>query len=286
MQLFALDDNQRIISAKKGQKGVEYFCRECHSPIRLRGGLHTQLHFYHSAKSTCRQSQKSIYHIRTQQFIMEMIGDDTVEVERRFDSIGRIADVVWEKEKLIFEVQCSWIAKEEIFWRNKDYMSLGYKVIWILHEMRFNRLKPSGAEKYLQGLPHYFTNMDQKGNGFIYDQISCFEKGIRKKWGKLTDVRLDLPRTKGGNAHSKNIFPVPAAIRSRFHSSSVYFSGDFIDAWIQGGDFAKAVFSKVSERSHPFTLHLVFSSLIRGFEFLILRPYKILFNVILEKACK
>ncbi len=289
MQLFAKDCNNRLVSATGASKGIDYFCRECRGPLRLRGGLHVQLHFYHSSKKTiCSQSQKSLHHIQTQQFILNMLEDDTALLEKQFEQIGRIADVVWESKKLIFEVQCSWISKEEVKQRNADYKSLGYNVIWILHEMRYNRERPSGAEVYLRASPHYFTNIDPQGRGWIYDQMERTKRGLRISDGQRKAVRLDLPRDRSQERGAKESLPVPESFRLRLKEWPVYFSGDFLDAWLQGDRSVMAILSEAAEREGKsgFRTKLFTGYLIFAFELLVLRPYRIIFNVILEKLCK
>lgn len=289
MQLFAKDCNNRLVSASRASKGIDYFCRECLGPLRLRGGLHMQLHFYHSSKKPkCSQSQKSLYHIQTQQFILNMLGDGTVVLEKQFEQIGRIADVVWESKRLIFEVQCSWISKEEVEQRNSDYKSLGYNVIWILHEMRYNRRRPSGAEVYLRASPHYFTNIDRQGRGWIYDQMEQIKGGLRISYGRRYAVRLDHPRDRSEDWDAKQNLPLPESFRLRLKEWPVYFSGDFLDAWFQGDAPAAAILLDAWEkdaapslRTNPFAAYLLLA-----FEHLFLRPYRLFFNVILERLCK
>ena len=68
-------------------------------------------------------------------------------LEHRFPSIGRVADVVYFPKKIIFEVQCSPISLKEVQKRNRDYLSLGFTVIWILHDRHYNKKTLSLAER-------------------------------------------------------------------------------------------------------------------------------------------
>lgn len=158
MQLFAFNTRNQLVSANHAQKQNDYSCIECGSIVRLRGGLHRQKHFYHlKPDRLCRQSQKSLVHIQVQKSLQEILPRGECFLERRFPGIKRIADVVWEPRKIVFEVQCSGITAEEIASRNRDYFGVGYKVVWILHEKRFNKWKVSASERFLREHPHYFT---------------------------------------------------------------------------------------------------------------------------------
>jgi competence protein CoiA len=111
-----------------------------------------------------------------------MLAPEPILLEHRFPNIGRIADVFYPSRQIIFEVQVSPISIEEIRARNKDYASLGYDVIWILHDRQFNRVRATSAETFLATSPHYFTNINRFGKGFFYDQYSLirFKRRLRR----------------------------------------------------------------------------------------------------------
>lgn len=189
MQLFALDQNQEIIFAKQAIKKLDYFCLECGGIIRLREGAVRQPHFYHFQVSKgCRQNSKSLTHINLQLYIQKQLG--TAKMEVPFPSISRIADVAWEKEKIVFEIQCSPMTSEEMRNRVNDYQSVGYQVVWILHDRRYNQWRLSALEAKLTGITRYFTNMNASGEGEIYDQWEWIEKGIRKN--VLPPLKIDI----------------------------------------------------------------------------------------------
>jgi hypothetical protein len=100
-------------------------------------------------------------------------------IEYRFPSIRRIADVVFFPKKIIFEVQCSPISIENIQKRNRDYSSLGFTVIWILHDRIYNKKIATPAELYLRQNLSYYTSMTPFGHGFFYDQLDFF-KGVTR----------------------------------------------------------------------------------------------------------
>lgn len=179
MHLLARHPKGNSIPAWEAEKGTDYFCLECGDPVRLRSGMHRQSHFYHTKpRLNCRQSGKSITHLQIQLALSYLLPKSALEVP--FPSIRRIADVVWEEKNLIFEVQCSPIQAEEVIARNRDYASLGFQVVWILHDQCFNQRRLTAAEKALASHAHYFTDFTANGEGIFYDQLSHDHRGIRK----------------------------------------------------------------------------------------------------------
>ncbi|MGE5196370.1 MAG: competence protein CoiA, partial [Anaerolineae bacterium] len=125
MQLYALEGNTCII-AQEALAHKDYRCPECAGIVRARHGPHRRPHFYHMHLSKfCRQRQKSEEHIQTQLFLKKCLPQEEAALEKIYPAIGRIADVAWEREKLVFEIQCSPISAEEVKSRTTDYRSLG-----------------------------------------------------------------------------------------------------------------------------------------------------------------
>lgn len=120
-------------------------------------------------------------HKKVQLALKKALTPHEVWLEKNFPVIGRIADVVWPAQKLIFEVQCSSISVQEIEARCRDYEKIGFSVIWILHDCCFNRPYLSPAERFLRTKPHYFTNINAMGHGEIYDQYAFIRWGQRIK---------------------------------------------------------------------------------------------------------
>lgn len=178
MQLYALDHTTPI-SATQALKGKDYLCPECRSTVRKREGDLRQAHFYHpSLPKQCRQHQKSLEHIHLQLKLFELLGSDG-QMECPFPSIKRIADVAWHAKKIVFEVQCSPISREEAQSRTLDYQKEGYTVLWILHDRQFNKKTLSASESYLRTTPCYFTNINKLGQGVVYDQFEVLKKSRR-----------------------------------------------------------------------------------------------------------
>lgn len=171
MQIFAFDIKGTYISALQAERKKDYLCPECQKVIRLRGGMERRAHFYHPSNTKhCRSAQKTFLHLTVQLFLADLLPANEVHLEKPFPTIKRIADCVWETQKLIFEIQCSSISQEEVKKRMHDYSSCGYTVIWIFHDSLFSSQKSSGAEYYLKKYPHYYTNINLAGKGIIYDR--------------------------------------------------------------------------------------------------------------------
>ena len=118
------------------------------------------------------------------------IGESHGQLEYAFPSIGRIADIAWHSQKIVFEIQCSPIAAEEAKARCSDYLSQGYRVVWILHTKRFNKGQLSAAELFLRSTPCYFTDIDRNGKGEVYDQFEIIKGGRRLFKGPPLSVCL------------------------------------------------------------------------------------------------
>ena len=287
MQLYALNTKAQIICALQAEKHVDYFCPECEAAVRLRGGIHRRNHFFHLRPSLgCRQSQKSLIHLQVQYHLLDLFPQKECFLERRFPSIKRIADVVWEPQKLIFEVQCSPIFATEVASRNRDYANQGYQVIWILHDKCFNKRKTSAAEHFLQNFPHYYTNIDAKGRGCIYDQFALFERGIKKYWQKPLVVSVSLPHRLYDKRISKKT-NVPNKVLSRIKEWPLFFSGDLLSLSqhsFQGiEEYFREAIRAEKTLTHREQLPLGLKHLLHKY---IIRPYLLFFQMLLEKACK
>lgn len=137
---------------------------------------------------------KSRTHLALQRYLLDLLPRGKVEMEKKFPDIGRIADIVWEEKKLLFEIQCSPMSREEMLNRTKVYKRAGYQTVWILHERSYNKFRLSALEGAVKEIPHYFTNMSPGGEGIIYDQCSIVSHGTRIKSWKRLPIDLSSPR--------------------------------------------------------------------------------------------
>lgn len=287
MQQFALDVDNRLHFAKKAVRQKDYFCPECRGRVRLRGGDHRQDHFFHLEPSPyCKQSGKGMIHLEVQHHLIKQLPIDECVLEYRFPQINRIADVAWITNKIVFEVQCSTISSEEVLQRNADYRSIGWQVIWILHDSRYNQWRLSGAENALASHPHYFTNMDSKGEGIIYDQFQLILKGSRKFRLPLLPVQVD------------KIIPIyPGILRSlglnsvlqRSRTWPFFLQGDLFDITLKGTyrEYLQAAQKIESEaRSRFAETSRSFDYIKKIYYKIVARPYSLLLQMLLERSCK
>ncbi|MBY0529961.1 MAG: hypothetical protein K2P51_07195 [Rhabdochlamydiaceae bacterium] len=229
MQFFAWDKAQHPVSARHALKQKNYLCPECALPVRVRSGPHRQPHFFHlERRSICRQNQKSQEHLQTQCYLMTLLPEGQCCMERPFPSVQRIADITWESERIVFEVQCSPLSLQEAEQRCADYRAAGFEIVWILHEKTFNRKRMSAAESWLRKNPCYFTNISKEGKGRIYDQYDIDRGAIRSFKGPPLEVNLSLPKRKLPLARSS----LPKELQHRIFHWPLFFQGDLLDRWL------------------------------------------------------
>ena len=138
MALYA-SDGKDYVFAGDAVVGTSYRCLECHSPVKVRRGRHRLPHFYHLHQSRrCHLHSKSEDHLLLQLQLQKLLAPEKLEIEHPFLEIHRIADLIWEKEKLIFEIQCSSLEAEEAEQRIIDYRKVGFETIWLLDDRIFN----------------------------------------------------------------------------------------------------------------------------------------------------
>lgn len=237
MQFYALEESLQPVTAVKALRQKDYLCPECRGKVRLRRGLHKQPHFFHLKENTrCFQHRKSLSHLQTQMKILSILPQGEAAMEKPFPSIGRIADVAWEEKQLVFEVQCSPISSSEVKERNQDYGKLGYQVVWLLHQKTFNKKKMSAAEVFLDRCPHYFTDINAKGEGHIYDQFEVIKHPIRLFRGVPLSIKLSSPLVLRTSFNLKNT--IPKNLTERIETWPIYFAGDLLDCILRGEETA------------------------------------------------
>lgn len=290
MQLFAIDENGLPIASNHADKQCNYRCYECKGIVRLRSGIHRRKHFYHvNATPACRLNGKSLVHLQVQCFVQSVLPQDESALEVPFPDIQRIADIVWESKKIVFEIQCSPISRDEVLARNKDYRQAGYQVIWILHENRYNRKKVSSAELALSNSPYYYTNIDRDGNGMIYDQFDLILKGMRYCPLDPVPIHVGRPMTiRPEEIHRKDL---PLRVKNRIKTWPLAFEGDLVHTSMNEPLSLEAnhYFAKALEGEKKFypkeyagwteKLKMLF------FDYAI-RPYGIVIQMLLEKASR
>jgi competence protein CoiA len=220
MQLYAQDHKGTRVFVEQAEKARNYFCLECQKELRLRGGLHVQLHFYHIEKNgACRQNGKTEQHLLLQQRFLYAF--PMAKLEYPFSEIGRIADVALLDEKIIIEVQCSPMAAEEMRERVRDYARMGFQVIWILSDSTFLKRRVSAFEMALHDFPHYYARGVE-----VYDAYSLIHRGLRVEQAITKNVNIDrLAERKRGSCEGE----LPSAMKKRHEKWLYHFEGDFLD---------------------------------------------------------
>lgn len=284
MQLCALDKDETLIFAAKAQKQKDYQCLECRETVRLRSGLHRRPHFYHAQPNgQCRLHAKGMPHLMLQYRLIDLLPEKEAEMECRFPSIGRIADIAWHAKKIIYEIQYSPISAEEVIARNNAYASLGYQVVWILHDRRFNQPLLCAAEDFLRDSPHYYSNMDHLGQGIIYDQFACVDRGIRTY--RLPKLAVDLSMPYEAKTLSPNI-NLPQKINHRLKSWSTGFEGDTLDLLQKSDQELIKKVKAIRDNDNFGSMNFNIEFCKAFFNQWVVQPYKILLKVMLERACR
>lgn len=285
MQLYALDGINQVIFASEALKGKSYSCPECKKAVYRRGGLHRQDHFYHLEVSPyCRQSGKSQEHLNVQAYFLSTLPKGDCQLEYRFPEIDRIADVFWVEKKIVFEVQCSSIDLQEVIERNRDYTSLGINVVWILHDKKFNKGKLSVIESYLHRKPHYFTNIDENGLGYVYDQFSLLHKG--KRFHRFDPLPIEVSdfkihRLKRANLPKKKFRLALERLKER----PIHFAGDIVDSYLN--NFQPIYLSEAAALEESFYRAAPLKKrILTVFWNVIVKPYKVLFQLFFERCCR
>lgn len=286
MQLYSFDSEKKLIHARQAARQTDYQCLECGQTVRLRGGPQRQPHFYHLDPTPfCRQHQKGAVHLQVQSYFFHHLPTGDCQLECSFPSIGRIADVAWFSQKIIFEIQCSPISAEEVLARNRDYQQMGWQVVWILHDQRYNQFRLSGAEHALHSSPHFFTNMDQAGKGMIYDQFDIRDRGLRlKRLGPLpVDIRQPL-----SVEDFKGLPIFLGLVKQRIMNWKLFFSGDLISTFTQNSkgeywDQALEMEKLFYPSLRPLKWHQIPLKL---WKMGIVQPYQIFFRFVLERMCR
>lgn len=190
MALYAYDFDG-MISATDAEMNGKYWCLECSRPVKKRSGKNRVPHFYHIKLSpSCRLYSKSEDHHLLQLQIQDLLPKGESQIERPFREINRISDLVWERKKITFEVQCSPIYPKEVERRIEEYKSLGYSVIWILDDRAYNQRILRPAEPLLRQNGAYYASFRRNLATVFYDQFEILSGSRRIQ--KSCKYRIDL----------------------------------------------------------------------------------------------
>lgn len=239
MALFASYSDE-VIDAWDATGGTTYYCLECRAPLKLRRSKNRFPHFYHLQRSpSCRLYSKSERHLQIQLQIQKQLPKNESQIEKHFPQIHRIADLAWEKPKIVFEIQCSLISQNEAEERVSEYLSLGYEVVWVLDDRIFNKKQLRPAEAFMRRGPGYFVT--GKGPFTLYDQLEIFRNLRRVRKGEQAPIDLSKKGT------TPTLLPptilAPLQITQRLTHSKYYFGNDLIEKTVR----ATPAFKKILE---------------------------------------
>lgn len=278
MHLYAFDKNSLPVNVSWALEGRNYFCPECGEKVRVRGGGKVQRHFFHLRNSVfCRQEGKGIVHLMVQKSILARLPDAEAKMEMRFPQIKRVADVAWEAKKIVFEVQCANMHPDEALARTADYQSVGWEVIWILHDQRYNQIAVSPMEKALLHIPHYFTDINESGEGDIYDQISLWQEDRRLAALPERPVVLNLKALLQKEG-------APNLLKARHERWKIFLEDDYLDYWEKdsAAPFWQEILKQEAKEKR--------TGIWKRFHFiadkLFFRPYRISIQMLLESCCR
>jgi len=226
MALLAIDGDEPI-HARLADEKKTYACIGCRAPVRIRKGVDRQPHFYHPRSApSCRLYSKSQDHALVQAALQALLPPGEALLEQPLLPILRIADVLWEKRKLAFEIQCSDLTPYEVERRTEDYAKARYQIVWLLHDKVFNRRTLRPAEPLLRQLPCYYVSIPRQGIPTFYDQFELIEKEHRIKRIRRLKVHLNAPLYL--TRPSWDPAQLPSQILRRAASHPLYFKGDLI----------------------------------------------------------
>jgi competence protein CoiA len=223
MSLYAVEEDD-LIYAGHAEAGKVYWCLDCFGPVKRRRGKHFY-HFYHSRPAPqCRLYSKTEDHLLAQLQLQKQFPNGALQIERPFIQINRVADVLWESEKIVFEIQCSPLSEKEAEARIRDYGTAGYQVVWLLDDKRYNKRVIRPAEDYVRRHMAYYVSIKHGLNSEYYDQFEVFAEGQRAKKGKRLPIDLHKVRLMPKVLYDPERFPKQVAQRS----CCCYFVGDRI----------------------------------------------------------
>jgi competence protein CoiA len=234
MPLYAVDEDD-LIHAGDASYGKTYWCADCFAPVKRRSGKNRLPHFYHlKTAPSCRLYSKTEDHLLAQVQIQKAFPEGVIQLERPFIQISRIADVCLEKEKVIFEIQCSPMSEKEAAMRIRDYRSIGYEVIWLLDDKRYNRRVIRPAEEYLRRQGSYYLRIERGLSSTIYDQFELFWENKRVKRGKKMELNLQDIRRRPNVFFNQELFPKQIAELK----NKIYLLSDRTDRALKGSSLA------------------------------------------------
>ena len=208
MALYACDEDDLIIAAD-AEPGKIYCCLECFGPSKGEArqklaspflpseDLSRNAAFTAKPKTTCSLKCKSKKSFRLRPFKSSVPSSKSIALPT---PAGR-------SEKIVFEIQCSPMTDKEAEMRIRDYKSIGYDVVWLLDDKRYNKRVVRPAEEFLRRHSTYYMSIKQGWRSEYYDQFEIFQKGSGSNGesGSRSIYRKSRPTPK--TTFSEDFFP-------------------------------------------------------------------------------
>ena len=288
MSLYAYEE-ELLVNASDAKENHVYRCSNCQSRVKVRKGRFRVPHFYHLSRSpTCRLYSKSEDHMLAQLALQQLLPIGETVLEKPFIEISRVADLIWEKPKIAFEIQCSFLHLNEAKQRIIDYAKMGYQVVWILDDRIFNRRKASPTEQYIRTYPCYYATLRKQSFPTFYDQFEVFWKQERIKKGFRLQVQLQRPYPFPEKECSEQFFP--RQVLEKATKTQLYFYGDLLHKALLAKNIPALAFTMQTLRIHENFFYQqakrknsLFRKLIHRW---ILEPFGLLIFTLYERAEK
>jgi competence protein CoiA len=162
---------------------------------------------------------------------------------------------------------------------------LGWSVIWILHDHFYNQFRLKAAEQVLRFFPHYFTNVNQVGEGVVYDQFDLINQGLRID--KMSPLPIDFSHVQTRESFQLSTNSL-VLLTQRLDKWSHFFMGDLMSLdedhshfYYQTAKEKERIFLE-SNKNKKWTFMVLLRLAIYKF---MIRPYRFVFQLLLEKIC-
>ena len=165
---------------------IQFYCPQCHQPVRLKIGTMNIPHFAHVSNATCDRlfsEGESVLHLRGKMQLFEWLKSrgHTIELEPYLSKLAQRPDLLLQEQDKFtaIEFQCSAISHEKWQERTKGYLKEKIDVLWLfqtppkkivsegIQKISISPLMQQAITHPQQGLPYLIT-FDANTSQFIY----------------------------------------------------------------------------------------------------------------------
>lgn len=219
MQLYALGGGKRLL-ADHAKIKKHYRCPECLNLLELK--LKDFPHFIHlKDHSICLQHLKSLAHLQILWLLNAQFPKNALILEELIPDLGIAADALWADKKIAFQILCKKIPLQNILKISQGLQSLGWTIVWILHDKCFNQKKLCPLEQFLKKSICYYTD----GKNSFYDQFEICLGDKRLFRGR--QIKVDLKNFYSFGKLKETL--LPTQLLFRLHHTQYYFEGDLME---------------------------------------------------------